>query len=173
MAYKLIAIAAFTTAFVLASLPTRADGAAAARGAGLLAAGETAAAVLASRADDGAGPSTRSDSDRPRGQWRKLPREGPSMERVLPAYLGLSAVLLAACEAHIGGTAVPAALKPEGQRLSEHVAAKGVQICECRITPNAPGHTVGGVAPSRPFDSASIGATERVPYTAEYLLYAS
>ena len=34
-------------------------------------------------------------------------------------------------------------------------------------------HTAGGLAPSRPCDGAAIGATERVPYTADYLLYAS
>lgn len=172
------------------------------------------------------------------------------MERFTAICLGLAVFLLAACVAQLTGSPVPDTLKPEGQRLSERVAAKGVQIYECRATGNAaaqwvfvapeaelldargvvtgkhyagphwesldgskvvgsvkaradapradaipwlllsarsvggPGrfanvtavqriHTVGGLAPSRPCDSATLGATERVPYSADYLLYAS
>ena len=172
------------------------------------------------------------------------------MERFTAICLGLAVFLLAACVAQLAGSPVPATLKPEGQRLSERVAAKGVQIYECRANANAaaqwvfvapeaelidargmvtgkhyagphwesldgskivgsvkaradapradaipwlllsarsvggPGrfanvtavqriHTVGGLAPSRTCDSATLGATERVPYSADYLLYAS
>lgn len=172
------------------------------------------------------------------------------MERFTAICLGLAVFLLAACAAQLTGSPVPDTLKPEGQRLSERVAATGVQIYECRATANAaaqwvfvapeaelidargvvtgkhyagphwesldgskivgsvkaradaprpdaipwlllsarsvggPGrfanvtavqriHTVGGLAPSRPCDSAALGATERVPYSADYLLYAS
>jgi hypothetical protein len=34
-------------------------------------------------------------------------------------------------------------------------------------------HTVGGTAPAKPCDSSSLGQTERVRYTADYLLFAS
>jgi hypothetical protein len=34
-------------------------------------------------------------------------------------------------------------------------------------------HTSGGLAPTRRCEAASVGITERVPYTADYLLYAS
>ena len=174
------------------------------------------------------------------------------MQRIIPVGLGLAVFLLAACVAQLTGTPVPDTLKPEGQHLSERVAAKGVQIYECRTAANTPGgaqwvfvapeaelidargaiagkhyagphwesldgskivgsvkaradvaradaipwlllsarsvggpgrfanvtavqriHTVGGVAPTRPCDSSAIGAAERVPYTADYLLYAS
>ena len=174
------------------------------------------------------------------------------MRRILAIQLALAILLLAACAAQLGGTPLPDTLKPEGQRLTGRVAARGVQIYECRATPNSPGgaswvfvapdaelfdargavagrhyagphwesldgsrivgsvkaradapradaipwlllsarsvggpgrlanvtavqriHTVGGVAPTRPCDGASIGASERVPYTADYLLYAS
>jgi len=174
------------------------------------------------------------------------------MERMTPVLLATSVLLLAACAARLTGTPVPAALDPAGQRLSERVAAKGVQIYECRAKPGAPDaaqwvfvapeaelldargsiagthyagphwesrdgskivgsvtaradaprsdsipwlllstrsvggpgrfanvtavqriHTVGGLAPSRPCDGSMLGVTERVPYTADYLLYAS
>jgi hypothetical protein len=174
------------------------------------------------------------------------------MERLTPVLLATSLLLLAACAARLTGTPVPAALEPAGQRLTERVAAKGVQVYQCRVAAGAPGgaqwafvapeaelldargvitgthyagphweardgskivgsvtaraeapradaipwlllstrsvggpgrfanvtavqriHTVGGLAPSRPCDSAAIGSTERVPYTADYLLYAS
>lgn len=174
------------------------------------------------------------------------------MERMTPVWLATSLLLLAACAAQLTGTPVPAALSPAGQRLSERVAAKGVQIYECRVAPNTAGaaqwvfvapeaelfdtrgalagthyagphwesrdgskivgsvaaradaprsdaipwlllttrsvggpgrfanvtavqriHTAGGLAPSRPCDGSTLGATERVPYTADYLLYAS
>jgi len=172
------------------------------------------------------------------------------MERLTSICLGLAVFLLAACAAQFAGSPVPDTLKPEGQRLSERVAAKGVQIYECRAAANAaaqwvfvapeaelidargvvtgkhyagphwesldgskivgsvkaradapradaipwlllsarsvggPGrfanvtavqriHTVGGLAPSRPCDQTTLGATERVPYSADYLLYAS
>jgi hypothetical protein len=51
-------------------------------------------------------------------------------------------MVLAAC------TSVPTALKPEGhQRLAERVAARGVQIYECRALPNAAGAQWAFVAP--------------------------
>ena len=34
-------------------------------------------------------------------------------------------------------------------------------------------NTAGGVAPQRPCDASSVGTVDRVPYTADYLLYAS
>ena len=172
------------------------------------------------------------------------------MERLTSVCLGLGVLLLAACAAQLTGTPLPPAIKAEGQRLSERVAARGVQIYQCRATTGAPAqwvfvapeaelldargaitgthyagphwesldgskivgsvkaradapradsipwlllsarsvggpgrfanvtavqriHTVGGLAPSRPCDRATLGATERVPYTADYLLYAS
>jgi len=60
------------------------------------------------------------------------------MERMTPVLLATSVLLLAACAARLTGTPVPAALDPAGQRLSERVAAKGVQIYECRAKPGAP-----------------------------------
>jgi hypothetical protein len=51
-------------------------------------------------------------------------------------------LVLAAC------TGVPTALEPEGaQRLTERVAARGVQIYECRALPNAAGAQWAFVAP--------------------------
>jgi len=171
------------------------------------------------------------------------------MERLTSVCLGLGVLLLAACAAQLTGT-LPPALRADGQRLSERVVARGVQIYECRNSAGAPAqwvfvapeadlldahgaitgkhyagphwesfdgskivgsvtaradaprtdaipwlllstrsvggpgrfadvtavqriHTVGGLAPSRPCDSAAVGAFERVPYTADYLLYAS
>ena len=47
--------------------------------------------------------------------------------------------MLVACTGPLGSTAVPATLKPEGQRLTERVGARGVQIYECRALPNAAG----------------------------------
>jgi hypothetical protein len=169
------------------------------------------------------------------------------MDRLTPICLAASMFVLAAC------TGVPATLRPEGpQRLAERVGARGVQIYECRATPNATGgaqwvfvapeaelldargtvtgkhyagphwesldgskivgavkaradapqsgaipwlllsaksvggpgrfahvtsvqriHTVGGTAPSKPCDGSTLGAIERVPYRADYLLFAS
>jgi hypothetical protein len=158
---------------------------------------------------------------------------------------------LAACTGPLGSAAVPATLKPEGQRLSERVGARGVQIYECRALPNAAGaswafvapeadlldargavtgkhyagphwealdgskivgavkaraeapqasaipwlllstksvggpgrfanvtsvqriHTAGGMAPARTCDASTLGAIERVPYSADYLLFSS
>jgi hypothetical protein len=34
-------------------------------------------------------------------------------------------------------------------------------------------NTAGGVTPAKRCDAGSVGATDRVPYTADYLLYAS
>jgi len=169
------------------------------------------------------------------------------MNRFTPVCLATSMLVLAAC------TGVPATLKPEGpQRLAERVAARGVQIYECRAQPNAAGgaqwafvapeaelldargavtgkhyagphwesldgskivgavkaradapqadaipwlllsaksvggpgrfanvtsvqriHTVGGIAPAKACDGSTLGAIERVPYRADYVLYSS
>jgi hypothetical protein len=174
------------------------------------------------------------------------------MDRLTPVCLAAAMLVLAACTAPLGSTAaVPAALQPEGQRLSERVAARGVQIYECRALPNASGaawtfvapeaelvdargaaagrhyagpvwespdgskivgavkaradapqagaipwlllsarsvggpgrfahvtrvqriHTAGGMAPAKPCDGSTLGAIERVPYSAEYVLFSS
>lgn len=173
------------------------------------------------------------------------------MDRLTPVCLAAAMLLLAACTGPLGSTAVPASLKPEGQRLSERVAARGVQIYECRALPNESGaswafvapeaelldargavtgrhyagpiwestdgskivgavkaradapqasaipwlllstrsvggpgrfadvtsvqriHTVGGMAPARTCDRSALGAIERVPYRADYLLFSS
>jgi hypothetical protein len=64
------------------------------------------------------------------------------MDRLTPVCLAASMLVLAAC------TGVPTALKPEGpQHLSERVAARGVQIYECRALPNAAGASWVFVAP--------------------------
>jgi hypothetical protein len=170
------------------------------------------------------------------------------MDRWTPVCLAASMLVLAACT----GAGVPATLKPEGQqRLADRVAARGVQIYECRVLPNAAGaqwafvapeadlldargtvtgkhyagphwealdgskivgavkaradapqagaipwlllsaksvggpgrfagvtsvqriHTVGGLAPAKTCDGSTLGAIERVPYSADYLLFAS
>jgi hypothetical protein len=174
------------------------------------------------------------------------------MDRITPVLtpvcLAASMLMLAACT----GAGVPATLKPEGQHLAERVAARGVQIYECRAMPNAVGgahwafvapeadlldargavtgkhyagphwesldgskivgavkaradaprqdaipwlllsaksvggqgrfagvtsvqriHTVGGMAPSKSCDGGTLGAIERVPYSADYLLFSS
>ncbi|HET9207212.1 MAG TPA: DUF3455 domain-containing protein [Burkholderiaceae bacterium] len=173
------------------------------------------------------------------------------MDRLTPVCLAAAMAVLAACTAPLGPSAVPDTLKPEGQRMSDRVAARGVQIYECRALPNATGaswafvapdaelldargavagkhyagphweaadgskivgavkaradapqasaipwlllsaksvggpgrfakvtsvqriHTVGGLAPAKPCDPSTLGAIERVPYTADYLLFSS
>ena len=173
------------------------------------------------------------------------------MNRLTPVCLTAAMLVLAGCISPLGSSAVPATLKPEGQRLSERVAARGVQIYECRALPSASGaawafvapeaelldargavtgkhyagpiwesadgskivgavkaradapqpsaipwlllstrsvggpgrfanvtsvqriHTVGGMAPARTCDPSALGATERVPYSADYLLFSS
>jgi len=173
------------------------------------------------------------------------------MDRSTPVCLAAAMMVLAACTGPLGSTAVPDTLKPEGQRLSERVGARGVQIYECRALPNAAGttwafvapeaelldargavsgkhyagphweaadgskivgavkaradapqasaipwlllsaksvggpgrfanvtsvqriHTVGGLAPAKTCDPSTLGAIERVPYTADYLLFSS
>ena len=173
------------------------------------------------------------------------------MDRLTPVCLAAAMLALAACTGPLVHTAVPATLKPEGQRLSERVGARGVQIYECRALPNAAGaswafvapeadlldargavtgkhyagphwealdgskivgavkaradapqasaipwlllsarsvggpgrfanvtsvqriHTAGGLAPTKPCDASTLGAIERVPYSADYLFFAS
>jgi hypothetical protein len=173
------------------------------------------------------------------------------MDRLTPVCLAAAMLVLAACTAPLGTTAVPATLKPEGQRLSDRVGARGVQIYECRAMPNATGaawafvapdaelldargvvtgkhyagphwesldgskivgavkaradapqpsaipwlllsaksvggpgrfanvtsvqriHTAGGLAPAKTCDTSMLGAIERVPYSADYLLFSS
>jgi len=169
-----------------------------------------------------------------------------------PLCLAMATLTVAACMGSLNGARVPSTLQPEGQRLAERVAARGVQIYECRAMPGAVGgahwafvapeaelldargavagkhyagphwealdgskvvgavkaradapqadaipwlllsaksvggpgrfanvtsvqriHTVGGMAPPKACDAASIGKTERVPYTADYLLFTS
>lgn len=64
------------------------------------------------------------------------------MDRLTPVCLAASMLVLAAC------TGVPATLKPEGQQhATERVAARGVQIYECRALPNAAGASWVFVAP--------------------------
>jgi len=64
------------------------------------------------------------------------------MDRLTPVCLAASMLVLAAC------TGVPTALKPEGrQHATERVAARGVQIYECRALPNAAGTSWVFVAP--------------------------
>ena len=69
------------------------------------------------------------------------------MDRLTPVCLAAAMMVLAACTGPLGSTAVPDTLKPEGQRLSERVGARGVQIYECRALPNAAGTTWAFVAP--------------------------
>jgi len=173
------------------------------------------------------------------------------MDRLTPVCLAAAMMVLAACTGPLGSTAVPDTLKPEGQRLSDRVAARGVQIYECRALANAVGaswafvapdaelldargavtgkhyagphweaadgskivgavkaradapqasaipwlllsaksvggpgrfanvtsvqriRTVGGLAPAKTCDVSTLGAVERVPYTADYLLFSS
>lgn len=175
------------------------------------------------------------------------------IEKLTPLSLAAVPFVLAACIGPLGGTPVPGTLKPQdGERLAERVAARGVQIYECRALPNAAGgahwafvapeaelldargavagkhyagphwealdgskivgavkaradapqataipwlllsaksvggpgryaqvtsvqriHTVGGMAPARTCDASTLGAIERVPYTADYLLFSS
>ena len=174
------------------------------------------------------------------------------MDRLTPVCLAAAMMVLAACTGPLGSTAVPDTLKPEGQRLSERVGARGVQIYECRASKTQPGayewafvapdaalfdttgaligkhyagphweaadgskivgavkaradapqasaipwlllstksvggpgrfanvtsvqriHTVGGLAPAKTCDPSTLGAIERVPYTADYLLFSS
>ena len=174
------------------------------------------------------------------------------MDRLTPVCLAAAMCVLVACTGPLGSTAVPDTLKPEGQRLSDRVAARGVQIYECRALPQrgrrdrgsssrpkpscsmraarvtgkhyagphweaadgskivgavkaradapqasaipwlllsaksvgGPGrfasvtsvqriHTVGGLAPAKTCDPSTLGAIERVPYTADYLLFSS
>jgi hypothetical protein len=64
------------------------------------------------------------------------------MDRLTPVCLAAAMLVLAAC------TGVPATLKPEGpQHFTERVAARGVQIYECRALPNAAGTSWVFVAP--------------------------
>ena len=161
--------------------------------------------------------------------------------------LSLAPLFLAACATYVQAPAVPAALVPAGEKYVETVAARGVQIYECRVsgtaapawvfvapeaqlsdyqgrtvgkhyagphwealdgskivgtvksradapvagaipwlllTTKAAGgsgiyskvtsiqriNTVGGVSPA---GSCTPGATERVPYTADYVLFAA
>lgn len=64
------------------------------------------------------------------------------MDRFTSVGLAASMMVLAAC------TSVPTALEPQGpQRLAERVAARGVQIYECRAQPNAAGAQWAFVAP--------------------------
>jgi hypothetical protein len=66
------------------------------------------------------------------------------MDRWTAVCLAASMLVLAACT----GAGVPATLKPEGQqRLADRVAARGVQIYECRALPNAAGAQWAFVAP--------------------------
>ena len=173
------------------------------------------------------------------------------MDRLTPVCLAAAMWVLVACTGPLGSTAVPDTLKPEGQRMSDRVGARGVQIYECRALPNAAGatwafvapeaelldargavtgkhyagphweaadgskivgavkaradapqasaipwlllsaksvggpgrfadvtsvqriHTVGGLAPAKICDPSTLGAIERVPYTADYLLFSS
>jgi hypothetical protein len=169
-----------------------------------------------------------------------------------PLCLAAATLTVAACMGSLNGARVPSTLQPEVGRLTDRVAARGVQIYECRAMPNAAGgahwvfvapeaelldargaitgkhyagphwealdgskvvgavkaradapkadaipwlllsaksvgapgrfaavtsvqriHTVGGMAPAKPCDSSMLGQTERVPYTADYLLFAS
>jgi len=169
-----------------------------------------------------------------------------------PICLAALTLTVAACMGSLHGARVPATLQPDAGRLSDRLAARGVQIYECRAQPNAasgalwvfvapeaelldargavtgkhyagphwesldgskiigavkaradapqsdaipwlllsaksvggPGrfanvtsvqriHTVGGLAPSKPCNGSTLGAIERVPYSADYLLYAS
>ena len=61
------------------------------------------------------------------------------MDRLTPVCLAAAMLALAACTGPLVHTAVPATLKPEGQRLSERVGERGVQIYEWRALPNAAG----------------------------------
>jgi len=166
--------------------------------------------------------------------------------------LGLVAgpFVLVACAAQLVDSPIPPTLVPAGERAAERIAARGVQVYECRSTPaastptgwvfvapeaelfdaqgrgagkhyagphwealdgskivgtvktraDAPQagaipwlllaarsvgaegrfskvtsvqriNTVGGVAPSQACDAGTIGKTERVPYTADYVMF--
>lgn len=80
----------------------------------------------------------------------------------------------------------PAALQPAaGESWLMTLVARGVQIYECRgngsaaawafVAPEAIRrlHTVGGMAPAAGCGPATLGATVRVPYAADYFLYGS
>jgi hypothetical protein len=173
------------------------------------------------------------------------------MDRLTPFCLAAALLVLAACTGPLRNSAVPATLEPAGQRPTERMAARGVQVYQCRAQPNAVGaawafvapeaelldargavtgkhyagpiweaadgskvvgtvtaradapqagaipwlllstrsvggpgrfadvtsvqriHTAGGLAPAKTCDPSTLGATERVPYTADYLLFAS
>ncbi|HEX6722205.1 MAG TPA: DUF3455 domain-containing protein, partial [Burkholderiaceae bacterium] len=69
------------------------------------------------------------------------------MDRLTPVCLAAAMAVLAACTVPLGPTAVPDTLKPEGQRMSDRVAARGEQIYECRALPNATGASWAFVAP--------------------------
>lgn len=161
----------------------------------------------------------------------------------------LGAIALAACATKTESVAVPASLAPTGERAVERLAARGVQIYECRAksgggtewvftapeadlfdaagapagrhyagprweaadgsrivgtvkaradaplagaipwllltarSDGAPGrfskitsvqrvNTAGGAAPAAGCDAATLGRTERVPYSADYILLA-
>lgn len=163
------------------------------------------------------------------------------------AFLFAAPLFIAACATQPVAPAVPANLVPSGEKYVETVAARGVQIYECRVTANAAPawafvapeaqlfdaqgrsvgkhyagpswealdgskiqgsvktradataagaipwlllttkaaggsgtfskvtsvqriNTIGGVAPS---GSCAVGATERVPYTADYVMFAA
>jgi hypothetical protein len=169
-----------------------------------------------------------------------------------PLCLAAATLTVAACMGSLNGARVPSTLQPDAGRLADRVAARGVQIYECRAMPTAAGgaqwafvapeaelldargaitgkhyagphwealdgskivgavkaradapkadaipwlllsaksvgapgrfaavtsvqriHTVGGIAPAKPCDASTLGRTERVPYTADYLLFAS
>ena len=168
-----------------------------------------------------------------------------------PLCLATATLTVAACMGSLHGARVPSALQPEAGRLTDRMAARGVQIYECRALPNAAGatwafvapeaelldargavtgkhyggphweafdgskivgavkaradapkadaipwlllsaksvggpgrfanvtsvqriHTVGGMAPAKACDASTLGQVERVPYTADYLLFAS
>jgi Protein of unknown function (DUF3455) len=69
------------------------------------------------------------------------------MDRLTPVCLAAAMLTLAACTGPLGNAKVPATLEPEGQRLSDRVAARGVQIYQCRALPNSTGASWAFVAP--------------------------
>jgi hypothetical protein len=169
-----------------------------------------------------------------------------------PICLAAATLTVAACMGSLNGARVPSTLQPEAGRLTDRVAARGVQIYECRAMPTATGgaqwtfvapeaelldargavtgkhyagphwealdgskivgavkaradapqagaipwlllstksvgapgrfanvtsvqriHTVGGTAPAKTCDASTRGAVERVPYSADYVLFSS
>ncbi|APV52412.1 hypothetical protein BWI17_11740 [Betaproteobacteria bacterium GR16-43] len=172
------------------------------------------------------------------------------MRRLRTLGLVAGPFVLVACAAQLVDSPIPPTLVPAGERAAERIAARGVQVYQCRATPGATAaagwvfvapeadlfdaqgrgagkhyagphweaadgskiigtvktradapqagaipwlllaarsvgaegrfskvtsvqriNTVGGVAPAQGCDTGAVGTTQRVPYTADYVMF--